>query len=321
MVVPPDAPPCDGRSRALQCAHEGVRVPDRARRDDPPPPEPARLLAPLPRSVADDQSLPLVARRAHDGARCAARERLSQRRQVLRLVRARDDDRVRARQRLDRLAKPARGEERVLEGACRRVDEHDIQVSRQAPVLEPVVEHGAVHVASHVRAQQGAQPARAVGTDDDGHPREHLAELRGLVEAPALRAVASRRDARHAPVRAQQSHHHRRHGRLARPAERQIPDGDHGYVEPGDPARRVEGAVAPANEGSNDPGRGTPQPRRHRARRRRLATACHADPSRRRRPPASGPAPPNGAAATSSRCPGAPARGSSPAAPSPSPTT
>ena len=143
-------------------------------------------------------------------------------------------DRVGARQRRKRLAQPADGQQRILRVAGR--DQHDVEVARQSPMLEAIVQQVQLRTESLLGQSPGGV---AVFADDDRHSQLARDQQR-LVAKFARRAA--RIDQRHArglaPVAArehiernaallQQLAQQNEERRLARAADREIADAHH----------------------------------------------------------------------------------------------
>ncbi len=73
---------------------------------------------------------------------------------------ARDQHDVGARQRCERFAQAAQWETLAAAERIERVDQHDIQIARQADVLEAVVEHHHVHVELPAQQRAGLRSGR-----------------------------------------------------------------------------------------------------------------------------------------------------------------
>ena len=101
--------------------------------------------------------------------------------------RSRHHDRVRARQRRERLAQPAQRDGRAAAERIERIQHDDVERPRQPPVLEAVVEQ------KHVRLEPlFDQPARARAIRADPHRPD---------SRPHVRSAPRRRSAPPAPAR------------------------------------------------------------------------------------------------------------------------
>jgi hypothetical protein len=118
------------------------------------------------------------------------------------LVGVRDDDRAGPRQPPQRLAQQAARQDVAVPERLRRVHEHDVEVPRDAPVLERVVEHERRHLRPLPQHVRGRREAVRIG------PEQHAVALAWRVEAAVEHQQLVAELAGRRPVAARQNRHH-----------------------------------------------------------------------------------------------------------------
>lgn len=121
----------------------------------------------------------------------------------LQRIAVRHDDEVRASKRPGRFALPSMGKQSIIKPAP-RVDQHDIEVTSNATMLECVVKDGTVGAAAHERFD----PGPPIGVNHDGDVAEQAAMLARFVTDITLGAsVPTQHDSGAAPRIAQLPDH------------------------------------------------------------------------------------------------------------------
>lgn len=153
-----------------------------------------------------------------------------------------EDDGVCAAEGIDGFTEPARGEAALAEERSRGVDEDEVEVAVDAPVLEAVVEDDGVDA---LRLDEGSEPGEAIGLGDDREIREDGEVLGVLVgERGAGGTVASHGDGGAMGGVEGPAEDLHDEGGLPGAADGEVADADDGNGEACDAAPPVEGGVA-----------------------------------------------------------------------------
>ena len=212
----------------------------------------------------------------HGDARRDALDRLDDGRRLPKGRRPGGHDQAGARERGERLAQGPGGQEPAVAPRVRRARHDDLEVLRQRPVLERVVEHDR----AHAEALDGAlRRLVAVAADEDRHAGQPTREKERLVagllrvqpdgrrvgddlDAAAPPAVAAAHDGGTVAEDRERLHGDLDRRRLARATDGQVADRDHGtadrarlqHAAPVEPLPRAEKpAVAPARRRQEAP--------------------------------------------------------------------